>query len=100
MTKNILLLGTGIAAAACLAASGQDGASPNQAAKPTFEGASIKPAKPPEAGRMMVGIRVEQGRFIANNMSVRMLIQQAYNLKDFQVTGAPAWLSSQRYDIV
>ncbi len=99
MTKKILLLGTGIAAVACLAASGQDGA-PTPASKPTFEVASIKPAKPPEGGRMMVGISVEQGRFMANNMSVRMLIQQAYNLKDFQVTGAPGWVSSERYDIV
>jgi uncharacterized protein (TIGR03435 family) len=100
MTKHILLLSTGIAALACLAMSGQDGTPSTQAAKPTFEVASIKPAKPPEAGRMMVGIRVEQGRFVANNMSVRMLIQQAYNLKDFQVTGAPGWVNSERYDIV
>ncbi len=99
MTKHILL-STGFIALACLAASGQDGASPKPAAKPAFEVASIKPAKPQEMGRMMVGIRVEQGRFIANNMSVRMLIQQAYNLKDFQVTGAPGWVSSERYDIM
>lgn len=99
MTKNILLT-TGIAALACLAASGQDGFSPKPASKPAFEVASIKPAKPPEMGRMMIGIQVENGRFRANNMSIRILIQQAYNLKDFQVTGAPAWISSERYDIV
>jgi uncharacterized protein (TIGR03435 family) len=29
-----------------------------------------------------------------------MLIQQAYDVRDYQISGAPSWLNSERYDIV
>jgi bla regulator protein blaR1 len=65
---------------------------------PSFEVASIKPAAPGQRG---VSIEVDPGgRFVASNMSIRMLIQQAYNIKDFQIVGAPGWAGSERYDIV
>jgi uncharacterized protein (TIGR03435 family) len=32
-------------------------------------------------------------------MTVKLLIQQTYGVRDFQIVGAPAWLGSERYDI-
>lgn len=73
-------------------------------ASPTFEVASIKPAAPQEMGRMMAGMRggpgtPDPGHFTATNASLKMLITNAFDVKGFQVTG-PAWLDSQRFDIV
>src|SRR5206468_1441172 len=84
----------GFAVLTCTLASGQD----KPGVVPSFEVASIKPSK----GDMhMVRIEIDPGgRLVANGMSVRMLIQQAYGIKDFQVVGAPSWAGSERYDIV
>lgn len=68
-----------------------------QTPRAEFEVASIKPNP---AGDNRVSIQMAPGgRWIANNVTIKMLIQQAYNVKDFQITGAPAWLSSERFDI-
>lgn len=63
-----------------------------------FEVASIKPSAP--GGR---GIRVQiapGGRLDASNITVKFLIQQAYGVKDFQISGGPGWINSERYDLV
>lgn len=39
------------------------------------------------------------GRFTATNVPLQVLIALAYRIKEFQVSGAPAWLTSERYDI-
>jgi bla regulator protein blaR1 len=68
------------------------------ATRPAFEVASVK--------RSSAGpgpIRIETlpgGRFVATNASLRALIQYAYRLQPFQIAGGPAWLASDRYDIV
>jgi uncharacterized protein (TIGR03435 family) len=64
---------------------------------PQFEVASIKPADPNER-RMSIQI-APGGRFIANGVTVRFLIQQAYGIKDFQITGGPSWMGTERYDV-
>jgi uncharacterized protein (TIGR03435 family) len=40
------------------------------------------------------------GRYTASGVTVKMLIQQAYDLKDYQISGGPSWISTERYDIV
>src|SRR5437879_4997403 len=88
-----LLLTAGFVALACTVASGQD------KTKQAFEVASIKPAKAGQPG--MVRVEIDPGgRFVVNNITLRMLIQQAYGIKDFQVAGAPPWAGSERYDII
>lgn len=76
---------------------------------PLFEVASIKPAE----GPIMLaggGMQMRDGRgggpgtsdpglITLNNQSLRDLIATAYNMKRYQVSG-PAWLDSQRFDIV
>jgi len=41
----------------------------------------------------------KNGRLATTNMPALMLIQQAFQVKDFQVTGGPGWLATERYDI-
>jgi uncharacterized protein (TIGR03435 family) len=63
-----------------------------------FEVASVK--------RNLTGeTRVEQrlqpgGRYVAINMPVRTLIMRAYRLLEFRLSGGPAWINTDRYDIV
>ncbi len=77
-----------------------DSATPQAEAKApqSFEVASIKPSAE-DGRRVMFGIS-PGGRFNASGVSVKMLIQQAFDIRDFQITGGPGWLSSERYDIV
>jgi len=64
-----------------------------------FEAASIKPSAP-SGGRVRVGIEtMPGGRISMTGVTVKILIQQAYAVRDFQITGGPGWLGSDRYDI-
>ncbi len=62
----------------------------------TFEVASIRPANPSRGIDIIVS---RGGRLTATNCTLELLIQQAYNLDRYQVSGGPAWLTSDRYDI-
>lgn len=69
----------------------------------SFEAASIKPAAPLEPGRIMIGMHggpgtPEPGQMTFMNVSLNDLVQNAYNVKSYQVTG-PDWLNSARFDI-
>lgn len=44
-------------------------------------------------------MRTLHGRLTASNATVRMLMQAAFHVKDFQITGGPAWVETDRYDI-
>ncbi len=50
-------------------------------------------------GRGMMGMQPD-GRFIATNATLRMLIREAYRIQDFQIIGGPAWISSDAFDVV
>jgi uncharacterized protein (TIGR03435 family) len=68
-----------------------------QAPAPAFDVASVKPNK---SGDMGARIMFQPGgRFEANNASLKTLLEIAYDVRDFQVSGGPAWMSSDRYDI-
>jgi bla regulator protein blaR1 len=62
----------------------------------SFEVAAIKPNRSGD-WRVMMGFG--PGRFRATGMWVRHLITLAYDVRDFQVTGGPSWIDSERYDI-
>ena len=51
----------------------------------TFEVASIKAAAPQNDGRIMVRMGGDPGRIDYANVSLRDLIRQAYDVKDYQV---------------
>jgi uncharacterized protein (TIGR03435 family) len=68
-----------------------------------FDAASVKPAAPQGDGRMFVGKRGgpgtgDVGHVTLTNMSLMNLITQAYDVKEYQVTG-PSWLGSERFDV-
>jgi len=74
----------------------QPGAKPEDA-KPQFEVASIKLGS---LGLPGGWIRHEPGgRLRVTNMTLKELVQQAYGVDPFQVSGGPAWVDSARYDI-
>jgi uncharacterized protein (TIGR03435 family) len=62
-----------------------------------FEVASVKPQAP---GDTRVSIQPAPGGFAANGVPLKLLIQVAYGLKDFQVSGGPDWINTERYDIL
>src|SRR5688500_2671747 len=64
---------------------------------PAFEVASVKPTQ--SAGETNF-IRVNAGgRFVADGVTVSVLIQQAHDVFDFQIVGAPGWVDRERFDI-
>ena len=76
------------------AAASSQSASP----QPSFDAATIKPtdkADPANGYWSLPGI----GRFFAHSLSVQYLIQLAYGIEPNQISGKPAWLDSDFYDI-
>jgi uncharacterized protein (TIGR03435 family) len=67
------------------------------AAPSTFEVASIRPSDPAASG-MQIG--PPGGVFTAKNVTVKVLIEQSYDVRDFQISGGPGWVDTERYDIV
>ena len=66
-------------------------------AQPKFDAASVKPnllddhivAIDPGPG----------GHFAARGYTLKLLIQYAYNVKGWQISGGPGWLDDDRYDV-
>jgi bla regulator protein BlaR1 len=64
----------------------------------TFEVASIKPSG---ADPHQVMIQMQPGGgFRASGTNLKTLIGQAYDVRQFQISGGPGWINSDRYDIV
>jgi len=82
-----LALGFGLAGGQSQTASAQNAA---------FDAASVKRAA---AGQRGYSIRPLPGRLSAGNVTVKLLIAEAYHVHDFQVSGGPSWIDSDRYDI-
>jgi uncharacterized protein (TIGR03435 family) len=64
----------------------------------TFDVASIKPSDPASHG-MNMGTS-PGGSFRATGVTLMLLIQQAYDVRGFQVSGGPGWMTTDRYDIL
>ena len=62
-----------------------------------FEVASIKPNSSGD-GRVMM--QMQPGQLRATNVTLRLLVRQAYNLQDFQISGGPSWMGSDRFDLI
>lgn len=61
-----------------------------------YDVASIKPSAPDARGTY---IRPSPGGLVLNNMSLKEMIQIAYQVQPFQVTGGPPWMDSVHYDV-
>ena len=62
----------------------------------TFEVVSVKPSAPNSHTETR---RWPGGRFTATAVTLRALIQRAWELQDFQILGGPKWMDSDPYDI-
>jgi uncharacterized protein (TIGR03435 family) len=60
-----------------------------------FEVASVKPSPPEVHGSTM---HLDPGRLTCSGASLKELIQRAYNIKNYQISG-PDWLDTERYEI-
>jgi uncharacterized protein (TIGR03435 family) len=105
LRKKLLLATAAVAAVALPLASGLVNASENHAQSqpasdgslPAFEVATVKPSKSTNRGSML---RIQPGgRFAANGVTAAFLLQEAYGVKESQVSQAPPWFNSERFDI-
>lgn len=66
-----------------------------------FEVASIKLTSPsaPRPGRMGARIDTSPGLLSTRSATLKELIEGAYSLENYQVTGGPEWIDSARFDI-
>jgi uncharacterized protein (TIGR03435 family) len=77
-----------------------------------FEVASVKPAlSPAELGRLAAqsggpppmprfGIQTQPGgRFTAGTSTLKALIAEAFEVRDYQIEGGPAWLTTEYFEI-
>lgn len=62
----------------------------------SFEAAAVKPSHSASGDG---GIRFDPGLLTATNVPLRFIITFAYRIRDFQLSGAPGWIDSERYDI-
>jgi len=65
---------------------------------PTFEVASIKPADPNAHGDSLNMGRA--GDLNATNVPLRHVIEFAFDIREFQLSGGPGWIGTERYDII
>ncbi len=70
----------------------------DEKAKPQFEVATIKPSDPNRPG---FGINVDRsGQLHTLNTNLAELIKFAYDVHPKQIVGAPAWVSSEKFDLL
>lgn len=63
----------------------------------TFEVASIRPSNPGSQG--MRFDKTPDNGFRATGVTLKFLVQTAYDVEDFQISGGPGWLRSERFDV-
>jgi uncharacterized protein (TIGR03435 family) len=69
------------------------------AASVAFEAASIKPSASPRDDEP-TSMVMPGGRYVATNVTLRALVRTAYSLQQVQVVGGPAWVDSERFDVL
>jgi uncharacterized protein (TIGR03435 family) len=69
-----------------------------QAPELQFEVASLKPSPPGEKGG---GIRPAPGgtRYLATGVPLKLLLTVAYRIRDDQISGGPAWMGTDLFDM-
>jgi hypothetical protein len=97
-TKQRLWLAAAGAAFGLLNAPTSQAQSPVAPPSPISYVASIKPNNSPEA-RTVFDYSPQSGRFSAIAVTLRPLVRIAYRIQDYQLVGAPGWLSTRRYDM-
>jgi uncharacterized protein (TIGR03435 family) len=69
-------------------------------APPAFDVASVKPhVMSGQVGRGRIGVSLSGAGVTVSAMTLTNLLQYAYDLKTYQISGGPAWADSDRWDI-
>jgi uncharacterized protein (TIGR03435 family) len=68
------------------------------AQKAAFEVASIKPGNPDS--RLLRSTITPGGNLRAENVTLRTLIEDAYRMKPFQLSGGPRWIDQDRFEVI
>ena len=68
------------------------------AQRPAFEVASIKPGNPDS--RLVRSVITPGGNLRAENVTLRTLIQDAYKILPFQLTGGPGWIDNEKFAVL
>jgi uncharacterized protein (TIGR03435 family) len=102
--RKLLLAAAGLAAVAGPVAIGLVNAPQSRAQSqagaatlPAFEVASVKQNKSAQRGYSLPPAK--NGKFTARNISLKLLMTEAYHVPEFQISGGPDWLDSYRYDV-
>jgi len=69
------------------------------AAGPGFEVATIKPVAPQEKASRYITMQ-GNNRFVAKYYTLKLLIAAAYNLSPKVISGGPAWVDSDHFDVL
>ena len=97
MLKMRRLFGPSVVGVAALAAVSMDPVRAQTPASPTFEVASVKQNM---ADDHIVTINVGPGaRFAARGYTLVLLMQRAYGVMDWNVSGGPGWIRTDRFDV-
>ena len=104
-SRRLVLLAAGSMAVFASSLQGQTSAAPGGAAQPdvtadvkvpAFEVVSVKPNKS-DSG--MIRVMSKPDGYSATNISLKMLVQGAYGIREDLISGAPSWADSARFDI-
>jgi uncharacterized protein (TIGR03435 family) len=66
-------------------------------ARPAFDAATVKPV--PINSHESIDLNFQPGRFVATNVTLDLMITQAYGIEPRQLVGGPAWIHGDRFDI-
>jgi uncharacterized protein (TIGR03435 family) len=71
---------------------------PETPARPVFDVVSVKATatQSPNSGFR----RASPGTLNATNVSLRFLIEYAYDVRDDQISGGPAWIDTEKYEVL
>ncbi len=67
-----------------------------QSNAPAFEVATVKPH---DTSDNRTGVFPKPGRLTVRNYTIRRLIQDSYNVKNYQILGGPAWIDQDAFDV-
>ncbi len=67
-----------------------------EAPPPAFEVTTVKPSNPSDRGIMN---HFDAERVSYTDTPLKVIIQAAYRVRDYQISGGPAWLSSDKWDV-
>jgi uncharacterized protein (TIGR03435 family) len=67
------------------------------AQKPSFEVATVKPNASGDIRTLILG--QPGGRFTVTNATLKMVMAAAYRVRDFQISGGPNWVATDRWNI-